>query len=71
MRLRPRRLDRTVKEKVQMLRIEWDSTGISPEREKKKERSSLRFTFANFVFFLCVCVCVSFFFLLIFKTTNS
>ena len=71
MRLRPRRLDRTVKEKVQMLRIEWDSTGISPEREKKKECSSLRFTFANFVFFLCVCVCVSFFFLLIFKTTNS
>ena len=69
MRLRPRRLDRTVKEKVQMLRIEWDSTGISPEREKKKECSSLRFTFANFVFFLCVCV--SFFFLLIFKTTNS
>ena len=71
MRLRPRRLDRTVKEKVQMLRIEWDSTGISPEREKKKECSSLRFTFANFVFF-CVCVCVFlFFFLLIFKTINS
>ena len=64
-------MDRTIKEKVQMLRIEWDSTGISPEREKKKECSSLRFTFANFVFFLCVCVCVSFFFLLIFKTINS
>ena len=46
-----------------MLRIEWDSTGISPEREKKKECSSLRFTFAFFAFFffLCVCVCVWFF----------
>ena len=56
-------MDRTVKEKVQMLRIEWDSTGISPEREKKKECSSLRFTFANFVFFLCVCVFLLLFFI--------
>ena len=48
-----------------MLRIEWDSTGMSPEREKKKEYSSLRFTFACFVFLCvcaCVCVCVIFFF---------
>ena len=45
MRLRPRRLDRTVKEKVQMLRIEWDSTGISPEREKKKGMQFTSFYF--------------------------
>ena len=47
-----------------MLRIEWDSTGMSPEREKKKgiQFTSFYFRLFCFFFFLCVCVCVWFFF---------
>ena len=34
-----------------MLRIEWDSAGISSERGKKKERIKLCLTFAFFCVF--------------------
>ena len=40
-----------------MLRIEWDSTGISPEREKKNGMQFTSFYFRLFCVFLCVCAC--------------